>query len=82
MGELPKLEQLSLSNNKLTFIPNSFCKMPNIKFLFINNNKLKKLPDNLLNFKNLVILELKNNNFSDDEKTRLKNALTGVEIIF
>ena len=61
---------LDLSNNELTHLPNSFCKLLQLQKLDLYSNQLTTLPANFWHLKKLRWLDLKNNPL----EARLKEA--------
>lgn len=56
------LQQLHISNNFITEIPEKFCeKLPSLKVLDLRDNKIEKLPDEIAMLQNLMRLDLSNN---------------------
>lgn len=58
---LNNLEELDLSGNKITFIPNSWTKLSKLTNLYVYNNKLQQLPEDIGNLSQLRILYLDKN---------------------
>lgn len=56
------LQELHISNNFITEIPEKFCeKLPSLKVLDLRDNKIEKLPDEIAMLQNLMRLDLSNN---------------------
>ncbi|XP_076806262.1 vasorin-like [Clavelina lepadiformis] len=68
--QLKQLENLELSDNRLTSIPrNAFAGMPNLVRIYLENNKISSIDsDALKNMSNLLELKLSNNRLSDFPK--------------
>ena len=61
LDQIHQIQQINLSNNCLTSIPEELCKASQIQILNISNNKIKSLPINIWNMKSLLRLDAKNN---------------------
>lgn len=56
------LQELHISNNFITEIPEKFCeKLPSLKVLDLRDNKIEKLPDEIAMLQSLMRLDLSNN---------------------
>jgi Leucine-rich repeat (LRR) protein len=56
------LQELHISNNFITEIPERFCeKLPSLKVLDLRDNKIEKLPDEISMMQSLMRLDLSNN---------------------
>jgi Leucine-rich repeat (LRR) protein len=56
------LQELHISNNFITEIPEKFCtKLPSLKVLDLRDNKIEKLPDEISMIQSLMRLDLSNN---------------------
>ncbi|XP_076805622.1 vasorin-like [Clavelina lepadiformis] len=68
--QLKQLQNLELSDNRLTSIPrNAFAGMPNVVRIYLENNKISSIDrDALKNMSNLLELKLSNNRLSDFPK--------------
>ena len=58
---LPNLQELTLSHNRLTALPESLGGLPNLQLLNLSDNQLTTLPESLGNLQNLQTLNLYNN---------------------
>jgi len=61
IGNIKKLEKLSLFNNQLTEIPEELGNLTNLQELYLNDNKLTEIPKELGNLNNLKYLFLSYN---------------------
>ena len=61
MGKLPKLQSLSLSDNKVESLPPTLAQLTNLHSLNLHNNKLTTLPMEILQLWNLRELSLREN---------------------
>jgi Leucine-rich repeat (LRR) protein len=73
--ELDWLEQLYLSSNQLSELPDSITRLQNLSILNLSSNQLSELPDSITRLQNLSILYLSYNQLSElpDSITRLQN---------
>ena len=58
---LPNLQELTLSHNRLTALPESLGGLQNLQLLNLSDNQLTTLPESLGNLQNLQTLNLYNN---------------------
>ena len=58
---LPNLQELTLSHNRLTALPESLGGLQNLQLLNLSDNQLTTLPESLGNLQNLQTLNLRNN---------------------
>ena len=73
LTELPKeiytladtLENLDLSNNQLSDLPDDFYKLKNLKRLFLSFNQFKHIPDVLRQCPNLIMVAFKGNQITE-----------------
>jgi Leucine-rich repeat (LRR) protein len=56
IGRFSQLEELTLENNRLTLIPDTYCNLKNLKSLNLSKNSFKMIGQNL--FKNLKYLNI------------------------
>lgn len=61
---LPELEQLILSGNRLTSIPEGLCSLTTLKELYLNRNEIAEMPPSFTQLQKLRILDLADNNIS------------------
>lgn len=61
MANISDLRKLSLSNNRLTAIPDELCKLINIQELYLARNLIENLPGQFTELKNLRVLNLSAN---------------------
>lgn len=58
LSQLTSLEELDISNNNLSTIPESIANLVNLKALYLNGNKFYSIPNSILKLSNLKYLEL------------------------
>ncbi len=78
---LEKLVNLNLSNNSFTSIPGEISSLSTLQSLNLANNKLGSVPESLSELKGLQLLKLKQNNFTDSEKSKIKNSFTNIKSV-
>jgi Leucine-rich repeat (LRR) protein len=67
IGSLPNLEELDLSNNRLTELPSALSKLGSLVSLVVQGNKLSSLPTAFGNLTCLKILNLQTNHIWEIE---------------
>ncbi len=82
IGKLTKLKFIELDNNLILTVPVELGNLENLETLELANNKLSTLPQEIGKLKNLKLFDLEDNNFSESEKTKIKNLLPQTEIEF
>lgn len=90
-AELKNLEQLELSENKITRLDlMALCtQLPYLQFLWLHKNQLNQLElqnrpeEQELDLSNLDLdeLDLRNNRLTEDEKKRLRELLTKIKFL-
>jgi Leucine-rich repeat (LRR) protein len=61
IGELNQLEEISIENNQLTMIPESFCNLKNLRCLNLSKNRISSINSSIFNcLENLTSLWLNN----------------------
>ena len=63
--QLTSLEELNISYNGLSNIPDSISKLDNLKYLFANGNQFNCVPNSILSLLNLNYIELSDCNISE-----------------
>lgn len=56
-----QIQQLHLTNNRLSFLPPSVCFLSNLEYLDISNNSLTVIPEDIMRLTNLKTFVAKNN---------------------
>lgn len=74
LARLPKLEDLSLANNRIQKLSPQISNLPNLKALNLSNNFLRTLPDELSYCDQLIQLRLDGNRFPKKEQERIKET--------
>jgi Leucine-rich repeat (LRR) protein len=76
IAELENLEELDLSNNKISYIPNVIGKLKNLKKLYLHNNRIIFVDEELASLCKLEVLWIRGNSFSvlDDYIDSLKKV--------
>ena len=61
INELSELESITLTNNNISYLPESICSLTKLRELKIENNQLTTLPEEINKLENLESLSLMNN---------------------
>ncbi len=80
--QLINLEQLLVSNNRMTGIPAEIGQMKSLKKIDFSNNRITGLPMELGNLTQLEVLDLRGNNIPTADQDQIRNALTGTQVQF
>lgn len=59
IGKLSSLRVLSLTNNNLDILPQSFCNLKNLEKLYIDSNPIIHLPSRIGDLKKLILFDLR-----------------------
>lgn len=79
--DLSNLEELNLSNNRMTGIPAEVGQLRKLKVLNYANNQITGLPMELGNLTQLEVLDLSGNNVSQQDLAKIRAKLTSTKII-
>jgi len=83
IGELQNLRVLTIGwGGQLKSVPQEIGNLENLEVLDLWRNNLTILPKTIGNLKNLKQLRLGENNFSQEERSRIRELLPNCEIIF
>ena len=82
IGQLTNLTELDLSYNELTSLPTEITQLNNLTTLDLEDNQLTSLPTEIGQLTKLEELDLKYNNFSQTERTSIRERLPNCEIEF
>ena len=80
--QLDALTDLSLSNNQFERLPGVVTQLKHLERLDLDGNKLTTLPENLGHLVDLKWLKLERNKLTDEEKTRIREALPNCHVSF
>lgn len=61
LGKMAQLQELTIRDNAISFLPPSFANMTNLVKFNVVRNRLKELPENIGNMKQLQIFDLSSN---------------------
>lgn len=82
LGQLPTLQDLDLSQNQLTKLPDAICRMSTLAQLNLVANRLKDLPKGISQLTQLTTIKLWCNDFSPEVKKAIRQRLPHADIYF
>ena len=78
---LNSLQTLNLSHNNISTLPAELTFVQSLSDLDISYNNLRSFPQNMKNLINLKRIIISGNKFKAEDKTYLRNALPGIQIV-
>ena len=82
LNKLKSLSSLRLPQNNIDTIPYELTQIKELKYLDLNKNRIKKMPGDLGFLKGLKYLDLSDNYLDENEKNRIRQALSETKILY